>query len=532
LPLGLGSGEELLVLTDAQLSPAVLQERAWEPGPPGTRPRLAQVQHQTVEVVANLSWGKALAGSQSHLGLPARFTLRAAGPAGHEGARAVHVAAAAELTERALQWHRSAAFGEESLGLAVLAGDYCLAQAAQALSRYANLEVEAAFGDGLAAAGFELARSGSAEWAARQILPACGLAGANAARTAGARQATWWRVGRRLAGSAYRSAVRPEPENLAQLLGEADPIEHQLGWILAADPALVAAPMARMQSAGGKRIRARLVLLACELGPVYPPDAALRCAAAMELLHAATLCHDDVVDGAASRRGAPTVAALAGPLVALGVGDHYLGRSAALVARLGDFKISRSVSNALVEIADGQLRELDRRSVWSGELAPYIQVAQGKTGALLAACAIAGARIGQASREHREAVTRFARKLGLAFQGIDDCLDFSDPERTGKPRGTDLLQGICGLPVLCALRGPQRKAVRERLDAMASADLEETLTLSDQVVTLVRESGALATARSLADRWSMEAVSCLAPLAAQPRARLERFADQLTLRDS
>ncbi|MGC1185063.1 MAG: hypothetical protein WBA31_07930, partial [Candidatus Dormiibacterota bacterium] len=115
-------------MTDGQLSQAVLQERAWEPSPAGALPRLAQVQHQTVEVVSNLAWGRALAGSQSHLGLPARFTLRAAGPAGHEGARAVHVAAAAELTERALQWHRAAAFGEEPLGLAVLAGDYCLAQ--------------------------------------------------------------------------------------------------------------------------------------------------------------------------------------------------------------------------------------------------------------------------------------------------------------------------------------------------------------------------------------------------------------------
>jgi geranylgeranyl pyrophosphate synthase len=202
------------------------------------------------------------------------------------------------------------------------------------------------------------------------------------------------------------------------------------------------------------------------------------------------------------------------------------------VARLGDPKISRSVSNALVEIADGQLRELDRRSVWSGELAPYVQVAKGKTGALLGACAATGARLSGAPREQREAVIRFARKLGLAFQGIDDCLDFSDPKRTGKPVGTDLLQGICGLPVLCALRGPQRKAVRDRLDLMSSADLAENLALRDEVVALVRESGALATARSLADRWSMEAVACLAPLGAKPRVSLERFAARRTRRDS
>ncbi|MGH7643484.1 MAG: polyprenyl synthetase family protein [Candidatus Dormibacteria bacterium] len=518
-------------MTEAPSARAALEERDWQPDPILTRPQLAQAQHQTAQVVASLGWGKALSGSSSHLGLPARFTLRAAGPAGREGARAVHVAAAAELTERALQWHRAAAFGEEPLGLAILAGDYCLAQASEALSRYANVEVEAAFADGLAAAGYELARTGNADRAARQILPACGLAGASAARLAASRQARWWRLGRRLAGANLEPAVLREGA-LTQLLRAEDPVERALGGVLAADPNLVAEPMASMQSAGGKRIRARLVLLAAELGPHYRPDAACRAAAAMELLHAATLCHDDLVDGAASRRGAPTVAALAGPLAALGVGDHYLGRAAGIVARLGDPKISRSVSNALVEIADGQLRELDRRSVWSGELAPYVQVAQGKTGALLAACAATGARLSDATREQREAVVRFARKLGLAFQGIDDCLDFSDPERTGKPVGTDLLQGICGLPVLCALRGPQRKSVQERLKLMSSAEPETTLRLRDEVVALVRESGALATARSLADRWSMEAVSCLAPLGAQPRARLESFADRLTLRDN
>ncbi|HEY6538122.1 MAG TPA: polyprenyl synthetase family protein [Candidatus Dormibacteraeota bacterium] len=519
-------------MTEAPLSGAAVRERAWESSPPGALPRLTQVQHQTVEVVTELAWGRALGSRRSQLGLPARFTLRAAGPTGREGARAVHVAAAAELTERALQWHRSAAFGEEPLGLAVLAGDYCLAQAAEALARYANVEVEAAFADGLASAGAELVRTGDADRAARQLLPACGLAGASAARLPAGRQARWWGVGRRLAGTVHDAGAVSGDEALARLLQATDPIEHELGAVLAADEAVVAGPMARMQHAGGKRIRARLVLLAAELGPEYRPDAALRSAVAMELLHAATLCHDDVVDGAESRRGEPTVAALAGPLAALGVGDHYLGRSAGMVARLGDVRISRAVAQALVEIADGQLREMDRRAVWSGELAPYIRVAQGKTGALLAACAATGARLSGAPRAEREAVIRFARKLGLAFQGIDDCLDFSDSRRTGKPIGTDLVQGICGLPVLCALRGRQRKAVRERLDRMGSADLAGTVVLRDEVVALVRESGALATARSLADRWSMEAVACLQPLAPGPRALLERFADQLTLRDS
>ncbi|MGH7639951.1 MAG: polyprenyl synthetase family protein [Candidatus Dormibacteria bacterium] len=491
-------------------------------------------QSRTVAVVAGLRWGQAPPGSRSPLGLAARFTLRAAGGAGpgREGARAVHVAAAAELTERALQWHRAAALDQEPLGLAVLAGDYCLAQAAQALARFAGPEVEAQFADGLAAAGAELARDGDADRAARQILPACGLAGASAARLPAARQARWWRLGRRLAGAGVDGSTDGGGWSLPPPRPGLDPVERRLHQVLALDPWRVAEPMARMQGAGGKRIRAQLVLLAAEVGPEFAPDAAVAAAAAMELLHAATLCHDDLVDGAASRRGAPTVAAVSGPLAALGVGDHYLGRAAGLIARLGDPGISRSVAEALVEIANGQLRELDRRSVWSGELAPYVRVAQGKTGALLAACAATGARLGRVPGPQRRALVRFARKLGLAFQGVDDCLDFSDPARTGKPVGTDLLQGVCSLPVLCALRGPRRQEARRLLEELNQASWPETLGLRDRVVQLVRESGALASARSLADRWNLEAVQSLEALPRRERPRLARFADRLTLRDS
>ncbi|MGH7609130.1 MAG: polyprenyl synthetase family protein [Candidatus Dormibacteria bacterium] len=489
------------------------------------------VQHRTAEVVARLSWGRGARPGPSQLGLPARFALRAARAGDREGARTVHVAAAAELTERALRWHRAAACGDEPLGLATLAGDYCLAQAAEALSRFGDTEVESAFAAGLSRAGAELAHSGSADRAVRQLLPACGLAGASAAGHGAPRQASWWRLGRRLAPH-LPADTGPVPAALARLRSASDPLEGTLGLLLAADPLLVAGPMADLLSAGGKRIRARLMLLAGELGGRYRPQATLRAAAAMELLHAATLCHDDLVDGADSRRGTPTIAFRSGPMAALGVGDYYLGKSAWLVAQLGDPGISRSVAGALVAIANGQLRELDRRSLWSGALAPYVQVAQAKTGALLVACATTGARLSGAGRAETRAVVGFSRRLGLAFQGIDDCLDFSDPEHTGKPAGTDLAQGICGLPVLCGLRGPHRRQLLEALQGMGEAGPAQAPQRQAEVVELVRQSGALATARSLADNWSMEAVACLAPLASSPRAGLRRFAEQLTLRDS
>ncbi len=487
-------------------------------------------ERRTAEVVSSLGWTGAVGPEAHQLGLPARLTLRAAESRHGDGMGAIKAAAAAELTQRALEWHAAAADGRQSVGLGTLAGDYCLAQAASSLSRYSDVDLEAALADGLTAAGSTLAATGSAELAARRLLPACGLSGARAARLSASDQARWWRAGRLLAGDS------PDPApgrtlSLAQLLAAKDPVEHRLGQLLASDPATVAEPMATLLTAGGKRMRARLLLLAGEIGGRFRPDHLLQGAAAMELLHAATLCHDDLVDGAASRRGAPTVSALAGPLAALGVGDYYLGRSSGLIARLGDPRISRHFADALVEIADGQLRELERRSVWSGDLAPYIRVAQLKTGALLAACCAIGAVVGGASGRQTQAVTRFARRLGLAFQGIDDCLDFSDPARTGKPAGTDLAQGICGLPLVCALRGPQRRSVLALLQRMDQSGADDAAVIRHQVLELVRTSGALATARTVADGWSSEALASLHTLPTPVRLRMERFADRLTLRD-
>lgn len=503
-----------------------------EAGAEGTLRICPSAQQRAADVIASLSWGRAVAPREHQMGLPARLTLRAAEAGDGDSTAAIHAAAAAELTERALEWHATAAAGRESVGMATLAGDYCLAQAAASLSGYQDVDMEAALADGLKEAGAALIASGSGALASRRLLPACGLSGARATHLPASVQARWWRAGRRLA----RVGASPDPlpgrsVGLDHLLGASDPLENRLGQILAVDPSSVSTPMATLFSAGGKRIRARLVLLAGEIGGRYRPDQLLQGAAAMEILHAATLCHDDLVDGASSRRGVPTVAATAGPLAALGVGDYYLGRASGLMARLGDPRISRAFASALVEIADGQLQELERRSVWSGEMAPYIRVAQLKTGALLAACAATGARLGGATAPQTRAVTRFASKLGLAFQGIDDCLDFSDPARTGKPAGTDLAQGICGLPVLCALRGPHRKRVLAQLHSMEAVAPQQAGQIRDQILDLIRDTGALATARTMADGWSSEALASLRVLPNPIRLRLERFADRLTLRD-
>ena len=491
----------------------------------------AQAVRQTADAVARLTWTRAVGQPRTHLGLPARLTLRAAAGDRREGARAVPAAAAAELIERALDWHQAAARHEEPVALATLAGDFCLARASAALAGQNDLRIEAAFADGLSAASVALLAGQEPEVAARQLLPACALAGSSAGRLPASLQARWRRAGVWLAGPVPSDpAAMVQPADVARLRAAPDPVERRLGSKLATDPASVAGPMATLLRAGGKRLRARLVLLAGEVGRVHDLDRLLEAAAAMELLHAATLCHDDLVDGAASRRGAPTVAHLDGPLAALAVGDYYLGRAAGLLSRMGDPRISHGVTAALVEIADAQLHELDRRAVWSGALRPYERVATGKTGALLAACAVTGARLAGAGSAELHALNRFARRLGLAFQGIDDCLDFADPARTGKPVGLDLAQGICSLPVICALRGSRRGEVLRQLRRMEQVE-GEAATARAAVVALVRSSGALAAAHAVADRWSAEALDALGPLAPRARRRLTAFAERLVVRD-
>ncbi len=482
--------------------------------------------------IEGLQFGGGPVRASQELGVAALWAVRAGASAPRRTHSVAQLAGAVELTQRALEWHWAAASGRSQVGVGTLAGDYCLAQAAALLTRCGSVEYEAALADGLTAAGAALATGADIEVVVRQLLPPAGWSAARAAGASGEAQARWWRGGRRLAavGGTWGDSL-PVPPEVGALLSSVDPLERQLGRTLSGDPAAVAAPMARLLGAGGKRIRARLLLIAAEVGHLYRPGTALSGAAAMEIIHAATLCHDDLVDGADSRRGAPTVAATQGPLVALGVGDFYLGRASGMVARLGDVRVSRAFAGALVEIADGQLLELERRSVWSGALTPYIQVARRKTGSLLSACGSIGALVSGASASEVRAVARFARDLGLAFQGIDDCLDFSDPGRTGKPAGIDLAQGICGLPVLCALRGPRRAEVLVRLRRMEGASPPEAAALREQVVSLVHESGALAGAREVADGWSGEALGHIDDLPASLRARLEAFADRLTLRD-
>ncbi|WP_205696257.1 polyprenyl synthetase family protein [Conexibacter sp. SYSU D00693] len=218
-------------------------------------------------------------------------------------------------------------------------------------------------------------------------------------------------------------------------------------------------------AAGGKRLRPLLVLVAAgEPGSAEVEEALVRAAAAVELVHSATLVHDDVLDDAPLRRGVPTVYATAGRDAATQTGDLLFARAFSELARGEDAEQVRLLSDAGSALARGEL--VQRADAWDASISleRYLHRCDLKTARLFQAAARLGARCAGAGGAVEEALGDFGRRIGLAFQLLDDVLDVSGPaERTGKHRGTDLLDGTVTLPfILARARDPELGAIDPR----------------------------------------------------------------------
>jgi geranylgeranyl pyrophosphate synthase len=246
----------------------------------------------------------------------------------------------------------------------------------------------------------------------------------------------------------------------------------------------------------------------------------VRAAVAVELVHSATLVHDDVIDGAQLRRGHPSVVARAGRRTAIATGDLLFSRAFAELARNGDIAQLRALSDASSALAEGEL--LQREDAYAPRVAVerYLRRCELKTAALFEAACCLGALVAggdgasASAGALAEALGAFARRIGLAFQLLDDVLDVSGPvERTGKPRGTDLLDGTVTLPLILA---------RERDERLAKVDLasldgpEQAGELCDRITA----TGALQEARERALALVAEAKAMLPALLPNGRATL------------
>jgi geranylgeranyl pyrophosphate synthase len=257
---------------------------------------------------------------------------------------------------------------------------------------------------------------------------------------------------------------------LSRLLSRA---ESRLGSLAESHGQILAGHAGGTLAAGGKRLRPVLVFLC---GGGYH-EGLVASAVAVELLHMATLVHDDVLDRAALRRGRPTVYSEGGRAAATTTGDLLFSRAFAELAATGSAAAVRPLSEASSSLARGEL--MQRADAWKEDVTPerYLERCQLKTGSLFEAACRLGAMFGDAP-ESEDALARFGGRVGLAFQLLDDVLDVSGPtSRTGKPRGTDLLDGTVTLPLILARRrDPQlrdldlRSVVTEPAQAAAVCD--------------------------------------------------------------
>jgi heptaprenyl diphosphate synthase/octaprenyl-diphosphate synthase len=301
------------------------------------------------------------------------------------------------------------------------------------------------------------------------------------------------------------SPVRLTSSNLGEVFRRADlsddlaAIEGVLLQRTASSSRLLAAAGAYTVAAGGKRLRAALVLLAARLGD-YQLARAARPAVAIELLHAATLIHDDLVDHTLRRRGRVTVHARWDSHVALMLGDYFFAVSANELAAEPDPRIIRFYANAAHTIVEGELRPVTQLEPIDVALAQYRHKIGCKTAALFEAACKSGIAVAGGTTDQIEALAKFGYDLGLAFQIVDDVLDFTGDEAAlGKPAGNDLREGTLTLPLIYAVAQGGSPLLRE-VARTARPDPTEVPQLVAAVLAAGGAERAMDEARRTAER--------------------------------
>ncbi|HYD55010.1 MAG TPA: polyprenyl synthetase family protein [Gemmatimonadaceae bacterium] len=313
------------------------------------------------------------------------------------------------------------------------------------------------------------------------------------------------------------SLSRPDAPDAAVLQEIQAPVHDALARVLDEMRRIATADLPMIDSLGGhllqmrgKMFRPTLALLSSAAGGT-PEPRAVTVAAIVELLHLATLVHDDAVDHAALRRGVPTLNAMFGHQVSVIMGDYLYSRALVELVSLRDIELMHVLAHMTNRLTVGEMRQLaavDRLGFGEDE---YFELIACKTASLLGAACETGALCG--APQHREALRRYGDRLGMAFQIADDILDYvEDSAVTGKPSGNDLREHKVTLPLIAAL--PRlTPAQRERVDALFAAEVPSDALIGD-VVAVVGEAGGLDAARRRAEGFAREAEESLSSLPA------------------
>lgn len=294
----------------------------------------------------------------------------------------------------------------------------------------------------------------------------------------------------------------PVQEDLAR-------VEETLAEVKRVDFPFLGRMIEHVLASGGKRIRPAIALLAGKVGR-YELDLLVPLAASIELLHSATLVHDDVIDAAPTRRGRATANSLFDNAATVMVGDFMFAHAADLVARTGNIDVIRLFARTLMRMATGELHQDMSAYAYGQSTMEYFNRIAGKTASLFATAAEGGAMVGGVAPSQVEALRVYGENLGMAFQIVDDILDFSgDEAEMGKPAGSDLMQGTLTLPSLLLIeRYPANNPVKRFFGGRQRA---ESLRRS---LEMIRESDILDESYRVATDFRDRALSAIEPLPA------------------
>lgn len=302
-------------------------------------------------------------------------------------------------------------------------------------------------------------------------------------------------------------------------------VKEKIETSLMSDIALLNATNSSILSNSGKQLRPLLALLvarACSGHQIS--EATVRYAAAAELLHNATLLHDDVADNSDQRRGVPTIMSLMGPSVSVLVGDYWLVKAMEMILGSSeeDHMVTKIFSKTLSDLAEGEMLQLQKAQNGDTVQDDYLRIIYSKTASLFEAACVSAAISVNASEEYMTAARNYAVALGIAFQIKDDILDYSGTESVGKPLGVDILEQKITMPLLGAIAHAPAQESRVRGLVKGIVDHPE---YRDEIVTFVKENSGLEYAVRQLDKYVEKAVEALSVLPlCRERALLEDLA--------
>ncbi len=308
------------------------------------------------------------------------------------------------------------------------------------------------------------------------------------------------------------TSADPHADTLSALSAEMQVVDRLIGQRLQSDVALINQIAGYIVHAGGKRMRPKLLLMfANALGDSRGQRHEL--AAVVEFIHTATLLHDDVVDESALRRGQHTANALFGNAASVLVGDFLYSRAFQMMVSVDRMRVLQVLAEATNVIAEGEVLQLMNVHDPDTTVEQYLRVIRYKTAKLFEASARLGAMLSDAPQAIEEAAAEYGRAMGTAFQLIDDVLDYEGAaELLGKNVGDDLREGKPTLPLLLAMQltdGAQAELLRNSV-------LHGQVERLDEVVQIVRNSGALQATREAAQKEADRAAACLQQLPDNP----------------